>query len=331
MTSPAETSIDTTRIGTLRWEAALAAIRRNGSRIGIWALPFVLVVYLGLKGGGYDSIVRDEVGVAVWWIVLVGAAVGILPTTVPARTGWIALGLIASFTVWTGLGIAWSSDAGASVTELARVATYLGVFMLVFAARNPGDMRRLVNGLASGMAVIGVLALLSRLHPSCFPNDQPALAAGSAHNRLSYPLDYWKVLATLMAMAIPLLLFIAIRGRTVIGRALAAAALPAVALTAFLTLSRGGTIEIGVALFVFVALAPRRLQVVPTLFLTSLGAAILIIATNQRQALTDVVSTAIAHDQGNESLAMTIVVCGGVALTQIAIALAMKYRLAPRI
>src|SRR4051812_30277396 len=171
MTPPTETSIDTTRIAPASWASALEAVRRNSARIGSWALPFILVVYLSLKDGGYDPIIRGEVGLAIWWIVLVGAALGILPTTVPRRTGWIGLGLLAAFALWTGLGIAWSSDAGASVTEFARVVTYLGVFALVLASRRPGDMRRMVNGLGAGMAVIALFALLSRLHPAWFPTD----------------------------------------------------------------------------------------------------------------------------------------------------------------
>jgi hypothetical protein len=328
---PAQTSIETPRYDFLSWDHLLAAARRNGSRIATWALPFVLVVYLGLKGGGYDSIIRDEVGIAVWWIVLLGSLLGILPVSMPRRNGLIGLGLIAAFTLWTGLAIAWSPDAGASVTEFARVATYLGVFALVLASRKPGDMRRLVNGLGAGMAVIGVLALLSRLHPAWLPDDHTALTVGSSRNRLSYPLGYWNGLATLMAMAVPLLLFMALRARTVLGRALAAAAVPAVALTAFLTLSRGGAIEMAVAVAVFVALAPRRIQAAPTLLLTALGSAILIVATNQRDDLTNGVSSSLAHDQGNQILAMAVVVCGGVALLQAAIALAGKHRLGPRV
>src|SRR5690242_6767527 len=105
MTPSADTSIKATRLGPLEWEAVLQAVRRNGARMGTWALPFVLVVYLGLKGGGYDSIVRDEVGVAIWWIVLIGAVLGIFPTSAPRRNDWIGLGLLAGFAVWTGIGI----------------------------------------------------------------------------------------------------------------------------------------------------------------------------------------------------------------------------------
>jgi|tagenome__1003787_1003787.scaffolds.fasta_scaffold20986153_4 hypothetical protein len=331
MTSPAQTSIANTLSGGSAWEGIVGYARRNGHRIGTWVLPFLLVLYLGLKGGGYDAIVREQVGIAIWWIVLLGSALAILPATRFPRKGWIGLALLLAFTVWTGLGIAWSSDAGASVTEFARVATYLGVFVVVMSTRQAGDMRRLVDGLGGGLAVIGLLALLSRLHPSWFPTENPALVVGNTQNRLSYPLGYWNGLATLMAMAIPLLLYMAIRARTTLGRACAAAALPAVALTTFLTLSRGGAFEVVVALIVFVALAPRRLEAIPSLALSAIGSGILVIATSQRTALTDGLDTSVAHQQGNEILAMALVVCGGVGLLQAAVALAAKHRVGPRI
>jgi hypothetical protein len=40
------------------------------SAVGTWALGFGLVAYLGLKGGGYDPLVHDQIGIAIWWILL---------------------------------------------------------------------------------------------------------------------------------------------------------------------------------------------------------------------------------------------------------------------
>ena len=322
MTPPAETSATSLDLTPANWGGLVELVRRNGRRAGVWGLPFVLVVYLGLKGGGYDAIIRSEVGVGVWWIVLLGAAIGVLPGTGLRAAGWAGLGLLAAFGLWTGLGIAWSSDAGASATEFARVMAYLGVLALVLTLRQPGDMRRLVNGLTVGLAVIGGLALLSRLHPAWFPDDDAARVLGETHNRLSYPIGYWNGLATLMAMGAPLLLYIAVRGRTILGRASAAGAMPAVALTAFFTLSRGGALELVVALLVFLALAPRRLAVLPSLLLTAVGSAILIIGANQRDPLVNGLVSTTAHRQGNTMLAMAMVVCCGVALIQAALALA---------
>jgi hypothetical protein len=315
----------------LDWAAAMEAVRRRGPRLATWVLPFSLVVYLGLQGGGYDAIVRSEVGVALGWIILVGALGGILPTAGLRRLGWLGVGLLGGFAAWTGLGIIWSPSSEAGATEFARVATYFGVFVLVLSARSPGDMRRLVNGLASGIAVLGVLALLSRLHPSWFPADHTADALGFQKNRLSYPLGYWNGMGALVAMGLPLLLFAAIRSRTIAGRALAAAAIPAVVLAGMFTLSRGGALEAGVALTVFAALAPRRLSLLAGALPAAAGSLILVLAALQRDDLSNGIQSAAAEHQGNEILAMAIVVCGGVALLQVALALASRYRIVPRV
>ena len=44
-----------------------------------WTLGFVLPLYLAMRGGGYEAVLRDQVGVALWWILLVGVLVGALP------------------------------------------------------------------------------------------------------------------------------------------------------------------------------------------------------------------------------------------------------------
>ncbi len=47
--------------------------------VGIWLLIFALVVYLGLKGGGFDPLVHDPVGIGAFWLLLIGVAIGALP------------------------------------------------------------------------------------------------------------------------------------------------------------------------------------------------------------------------------------------------------------
>src|SRR6201999_1094611 len=72
--------------------------------LAAWTLAFALVAYLALRGGGYDTIARSEVGVAIWWIVLLAAAAGVLPARLRAPA-LVTIGLLASFTVWTGLAV----------------------------------------------------------------------------------------------------------------------------------------------------------------------------------------------------------------------------------
>ena len=57
----------------------------SASFLAGWLLPFALVLYLGLKGGGYDQVVYGQVGIIVWWIVVLGAAVAVLPALAHLR------------------------------------------------------------------------------------------------------------------------------------------------------------------------------------------------------------------------------------------------------
>ena len=60
--------------GSTGVESGLAVLRERGPGIASFLLPFTLVLYLGLRGGGYDLIAYSEVGIAVWWIVLLGCS-----------------------------------------------------------------------------------------------------------------------------------------------------------------------------------------------------------------------------------------------------------------
>ena len=123
-----------------------AAIATFGPWLAQAGLPFLLIAYLGLRGGGYDVVVRSEVGIAAWWIVLLGAAVGALPLARLSRRAWIALGILGAFALWTALGISWSESAERSVAELGRVATLIGLFALTLSVQGRDGLRRMVGG-----------------------------------------------------------------------------------------------------------------------------------------------------------------------------------------
>jgi O-antigen ligase len=133
-----------------------------------------------------------------------------------------------------------------------------------------------------------------------------------------------------MALGIPLVLVIAVESRRLISQALAIAALPVMALASYYTFSRGGAIETGIALAVFLALHPRRLEVLPSLILGAAGAALAIAATTQRGALEDNLLNAAASKQGDQMLAVVLVVCTGVALLRVAVGLAARHGLWPK-
>src|SRR3954471_5520046 len=176
-----------------------------------WGMGFALVAYLAFSNGGYDTVVRNQVGVAVWWLVLVGALAAVLPGRIP-RAGWVAVGLLGAFVLWTVLSTGWSESAERAWGGAGKVATHAGVLAVGRAAPRRAAARHTLNGVACAIGVVGVLTLLSRLHPTWFPaNDQGTFLDNTSP--LAYPLNYWNALAALMVVGVPLMLAVAAGAR----------------------------------------------------------------------------------------------------------------------
>jgi O-antigen ligase len=306
------------------------ARRVDWGAVWTWFFCFGLIAYLGLKGGGYDPLVHDQVGIVIWWTVLAGVLVGALPSRRPSGLALAALGLLTAFVAWTALGLTWTESVEKTSADLARVAMYLGVFALALLTRDREGARRVVAAVGAGIVFVAAIALLSRLHSSWFPAaDQTAQFLSSNRERLSYPLHYWNGLAALIAIGLPLVLHLATRARTALWRALSAAALPVMVLVAFFTLSRGGIAAAAIALVVFVALTPDRLAIVPTALLSGLGSLVLIVAGDRRDALQHGLLNASADRQGDELLLIVLVVCAAVGVLHAALAFAARGRERP--
>src|SRR5215211_107181 len=157
--------------------ASRAALRRFGASLprpdapgtAAWLVPAILIVYLGLNNGGYDLVERSEVGIAVWWIVAVGTAVGLLPTAGGSAAGRLMLGLLSAFAAWTALSLGWTESAERTAIELARTASYLGVFALALGIQGTGRWRQVLHGVATGAGIVAGIAILARLEPTWFP------------------------------------------------------------------------------------------------------------------------------------------------------------------
>src|SRR5690349_9847731 len=132
---------------------------------------FGLVVYLAMRGGGYDAVVRMQVGIAVWALVLVGALAGRVPGRAWGRATVRMLGVLGALAAWTALSLFWMQSAERTMIEVVRMATYVGAFILLLSLPDANRARWLVAGLATAIAAIATVGLLSRLHPAWFgPN-----------------------------------------------------------------------------------------------------------------------------------------------------------------
>lgn len=289
-------------------------------------LGFALPLYLAMRGGGYEAVLRDQVGVALWWVLLTGVLVGALPIARPSRAQLIALGSLVALAAWTGIGALWSQSSGRTVEELSRLSCYAAALALGIATVRAGTRTALMGGVACAIGSVAMLALLSRLHPAWFPANETAAFLTGTQSRLNYPLNYWNALAAMTAIGVPLIAHFALASRRVAVRMLSASALPAMAAVVYLTFSRGGWIELGVAAAVLIAFSGERIWRVLTLALAGAGGALLIAAIHQRPAIDrGLLSTAAARHSGDQLIAVALVVCAGVGLLAGALALLERY------
>jgi hypothetical protein len=290
-----------------------------------WLLGFAPAVYLALEGGGYDLVVRSEVGLLCWWLVVLGAIVGIVPRTRPGPAAWAVLGLFGALLLWTWLGADWSTSAERSLSEAGRVASYGGVLVLGLGLVHRGNLPALLGGLAGAIGLVSALAVLSRLAPALFPADPSR--AFVAVSRLDYPFNYADAVGEFAALGLPLLLYLALEGRTAAGRALAAAGLPLIVLCVTLSVSRGGALACAAGLVVLLGLTPRRLTLLATVVIAAAGSAVVIAALLSRPGLRSGAATgSTLPGERHQMLVIVIAAALGVAGLQIAVE-----RLGPRL
>jgi O-antigen ligase len=295
-----------------------------------WLLGFVLVVYLGLGGGGFDLLISGQVGIAIWWILLLGFAVGALPRRRPGPAALGLFALLAAFVAWTALSLTWSESFEKTAIDLARMVTVLGVFGMAIASRDRGSSTHMVQAVAAGIFVISAVALLSWLHPSWFPEAaETGRFLETGKERLSYPLDYWNGLAALIGIGLPLMLVVACRSGSILVRGLAAAAMPVMLLALLFTLSRGGIAASLLGIAILLVATNDRLTQLVTVIVTGIGGGILVVIGLKSHDLAHGLNTATAHSQGDRLLWITIGVCLLVGVVQALIAYAARRRERP--
>ncbi|MGI9557134.1 MAG: O-antigen ligase family protein, partial [Solirubrobacterales bacterium] len=309
--------------------AAIPRINVDPAGAATFLLSALLVLYIALENGGFDAITRSEVGIAIWWVVLLGTAALVLPLPWRTRPGLTLIALLGAFAAWTALAFTWTESSERTATELARVLTYLGVLVLALSAVGArGERaRHLLGGVTLAMGIVVVLAVLSRLQPGPFPpNTLGTFLPGiEIERRLAYPLGYASAVGAMSAMAMPLLLAATASARGLVPQALAAAALPLAGFALFMTTSGVGLAAAIVAIAVFVALAPDRMPKLMTGAAAAIGAVILAAGLQDRPALDRGLVTPALEQQGDDLLLIAVLVCAGVALVHTGISLAVRY------
>ena len=223
-------------------------------RLAGFAVALLITLLLAFNGGGYDIVIRQQIGLAVWALIALGLGTGLLPRARLSPAAWTALGGFGALALLTLLSQTWTSAGERSTDELARVLQYLGLIVLAFLSLNRYTWRGAAMGFATGALIVPFFSVAARIWPGTFHDELAALGT----DRLSYPLGYWNAVACWGAMAIAVGLTLSANSSRSAIRAAALAAVPAAALAAYLTYSRFGVAAVLIAVLAAVALSKNR-------------------------------------------------------------------------
>ena len=245
-----------------------------------------LVTWALFFGGGIGDSRLFWIGifaVAVGFGWLAASLLGLVDVAVPDRWGLAAFGLLAGFVCWNGVTMIWSITPDLSWAYLNRGAVYVAFALLGLAVA--ASVRAPARVVAGGLAVLlfGVVgwALLGKVVPSLFPD-------GARVARLRNPIGYWNALALACALAVPLGLWIATRRSW--RRELRLAGVLLLYLTTIalvLTSSRAGILVAAIAVLLWLALVPARLESLGALLVAGVPAAVVAGWASTRHGLVD--------------------------------------------
>jgi hypothetical protein len=265
---------------------------------------------LALNHGTYGTVDRDSVAVGVWWTVVLALALSLWPLQRPTKAALVSGCLLAALAGLTAISVAWADSAEKAFAEFNRVTLYLGVFAVAVAAGTRANAHRWSDGIALGIAAVGLLALLSRLFPGLVDEDDLFLLLPDVKTRLSYPVDYWNGLGILIGLGFPGALRAAVAARSQLWRGLALAPLPALVGAIYLTSSRGGAAVALVGAIAFVALTSRRaLAAGAVLTAAAFSAAVVAVLVTRHELVDGPLQSAAAASQGRSAALLIAAAC----------------------
>jgi cytochrome c-type biogenesis protein CcmH/NrfG len=227
--------------------------------------------------GGYWPTAWGWTAIALAWIGAVALVMRV------GRVGGLEVtfvGALGALTAWTGLSAAWTSSTTQTVLTVERSLVYVAGAVAVVGVVRARTHGWLLWGVWAGSTAASLYGLATRLLPDHLGSADPI-----AGNRLSAPVGYWNGLGLLAAIAIALAFGFSVFGGALPLRALAAASLPLLLPTLYLTFSRGAWVALLLALAALLVLSDRRLTILATLLVLAAPAALGIWLTERAKAL----------------------------------------------
>jgi O-antigen ligase len=262
-------------------------------RILAFVAGVAVVLIYALRGGTYDVVARHEAGIAIWWVLAIGFAAGVLPRARLPRLGLVVAAGFAALAGWTLLALTWTESDEKTFIEAGRVLHHLGVVLLAASLLTRRTWTWACAGLAAGAGLVAGLAVLSRLFPGSFPHDAVQGAFGG--NRLSHPLNYWNAVACWATMTAAICA--AWAGSSVaVARSVALAFVPVAATAGYLTYSRQAAIGMAIAGVLVWALSRGRAVTLIHLAVAAAASALPISAVRSHPAVAALVTGSLQLD-----------------------------------
>jgi len=282
----------------------------------VWLYGAVVVVLVGFSSGGF---LPPSWGWAGFACFAVAAAAWLLRGDLQlGRPAFAFIAALVAFAAWAATSALWSTSVTSSLRDAQRDIAYVAIVTAGVALATRAAATALAGGVTTGVSVLSLYALATRVAPGRF-SEYTSAAYGY---RLTQPLGYWNAVGLVAAFALLLCLGFAARGRSLAFRALAAAALPALAATAFFTFSRGAWAAIAVGLAVALVLDPRRLGLCINALVAAPFAAIAVLEASRRPGLTHVGATlAEARSDGHAFAVVVLGLCAASATVTVGVSL----------
>jgi hypothetical protein len=249
----------------------------------------------------------------IWALLIVGLIGGVLPVASVGRLVIAAGVCLLGTAVLETLSITWAADQGRAFDEAVRVWFYLGLFLLAACTASASARREWIAGLTLGLTVLSVAGVFSYLQPGILDSGRSEVP--NAASRLSYPIGYWNGIASMFAATAVLLAYMGDRAPSRRLRTTAVAAIPLVGLGIWLASSRGGVAAALIGWAVLIAAAPNRGRQAAAIGVGSAGALVLILLSEQMDALTSGMLDSARRTDGDWMTALLVAVT---ALTAVA-------------
>src|SRR5437773_6510776 len=165
-----------------------------GVAAGIFALSYA--------NGGFAPTTRSYAGIAAWWLLGAGAAIGIAGARAGInRLALAAVSLLAAFDVWILISVNWATDAERAFAQFNQVSLYVAVLAIAIVLARLVPASWVVGGVALALVSIAGIAFVSRCFPSSFGlQSSQEILKSLGTPRLSFPLGYWNGLGIEVAL-----------------------------------------------------------------------------------------------------------------------------------